>query len=72
MATPNEAFDIKSWIQQAKEWLQQPENETEILTTAARVFNINRTSFLYSIEKANNLPQGGLRALSPRSIASSA
>jgi hypothetical protein len=56
MVTPNEAFNIKTRIQQAKEWLQQPENETKTLTTAARVFNINRTTLLYSIKNANNRP----------------
>ena len=63
MATPNEALDTKTRIRLAKEWLQEHENETETLTTTARVFDINRTSLLYSIEKANNCPQGGLNRI---------
>jgi hypothetical protein len=63
MATPNEALDIKTRIQQAKEWLQQHENET--ITTAARIFKINRSSLSYSIQKANNnrTPGGSNRIL---------
>jgi hypothetical protein len=59
MATPNEALDTKTRIRLAKEWLQERENETESMTTAARIFHINRTSLLYSIEKANNRSHGG-------------
>ena len=54
MATPNEALDTKTRIRLAKEWLQERENKTESMTTAERIFHINRTSLLYSIEKANN------------------
>ena len=46
MATLNEELDTKARIQLAKEWLQEHENETETLTTTARVFDINRTSLL--------------------------
>ena len=63
MAIRNESFDTQTRIQRVREWLQQAENETETLTIAARVFYINRTSLLYSIEKANNCPQGGLNRI---------
>jgi hypothetical protein len=61
MATPNEALDTKTRIQLAKEWFQQHQNGTkpESITTAARIFKINRSSLIYSIEKANTGPQGG-------------
>ena len=61
MATPNEALDTKTRIRLAKEWLQ--EHETESITTAARIFKLNRTSLSYSIQKAKNRPGGGLNRI---------
>jgi hypothetical protein len=57
MATPNEDSDTKARTQLAKEWLQEHENES--IATAARIFNLNRTSLSYSIRKANNRPGSG-------------
>jgi hypothetical protein len=61
MATPNEDLDTKARIQLAKEWLQEHENES--ITTAARIFKLNRTTLSYSIRKAKNRPRGGLNQI---------
>jgi hypothetical protein len=66
MSTQNETFDTKTRIQQAKAWIQEPENRNETITTAIRIFKINRTSLGYSIRKANNRTlRGANRILTP-------
>ena len=62
MSIPNEALDTHTRIQLAKEWLQ--EHNTESITTAARIFKINRTSLSYSIQKAKNCTRGGSNRIS--------
>jgi hypothetical protein len=61
MATPDDSSDLKSRIQQAKDWLQEHDNET--ITTAARIFKKPRTTLSSSIQAASNRPQGGLNRI---------
>jgi hypothetical protein len=49
MATPNEASDLKTRLQQAKEFLQEHDNEA--IVTAAKIFKIPRTNLGSSIHK---------------------
>jgi hypothetical protein len=59
MDTPNATLYRKTRIQQAKDWLQEHDNET--ITTASRIFKVSRTTLSSSIQKAPapNYPHGG-------------
>jgi hypothetical protein len=62
MATPNEATDLKTRIQQAKDWLQ--ENPSERVVVAARIFNLSRTTLSSSIKRENTTHNiGGLNRI---------
>jgi hypothetical protein len=65
MATPNDASDLQTRIQQAREWLQ--ENDTESITTASRIFKLNRSTLSSSIHRTFKHPSrgGSNRVLTP-------
>jgi phage gp46-like protein len=62
MATLNETSDLQTRIQQAKAWLQERDNE-EAITTAARIFNITRTTLSSSIHRPSGDSRGGLNRI---------
>ena len=57
MATPNDALDHSARIREAITWLQEQQDET--ITTAARIFQLNRTTLSYSIQRANHISSRG-------------
>jgi hypothetical protein len=59
MATPNDALDVHTRIQLAKDWLQEHDNKDEKLVTAARIFNVIPSSLSYSVNYATNRAPGG-------------
>ena len=48
-------------LQEAKAWLREHQEET--ITTASRIFQLNRTTLAYSIQKAKHLNGGQNRIL---------
>jgi hypothetical protein len=60
----NDNKDLPTRLQEAIEWLQ--EHQEESITTASRIFQLNRTTLAYSIQKAKHVQKGGQnRILTP-------
>lgn len=57
MDTPNDALDHNARIREAITWLQEHQDET--ITTAARIFQLNRTTLSYWIQRANHISSRG-------------
>jgi hypothetical protein len=49
--------DMHARLQEAREWLQ--EHQEESITTASRIFQLNRTTLAYAIQKAKHTVRGG-------------
>jgi hypothetical protein len=57
MATPNEEASLKTRIQLAKTFLQEHNNES--ISTAAKIYNLTRTTLTSSIHRPDAQRQGG-------------